>query len=318
MKTSLEHLPEARRDELERVLEIIFRAFDEATRGKSLRRQGSILKVVLFGDCAREDCVADQVGGYLSGYNLLIVVNSDELTAVADYWADAESRFQQAYSIAHQLTLPVHFIVHSLSDVNRQLAKGRPFFIDIVRDGILLHQVDTTEFARPEKLPPADAYAEAKANFDEWSARSGSALKGARFYISEGEAHDAAFLLHQAAERLYHCTLLTQTLYSSKSHNLNFLRSQAERVSPELIAAWPRSTRFERRTWELLRRAYVEARFSRSYAIRMEELAWLSVRIAELRARVERSCADYLSVIARAPVTKVRASSRACPKVGVD
>lgn len=300
MKTSLDHLPEAKRQELERVLEILFRAFDEATRARTApHRQGRILKVVLFGSYARGDWVADPVGGYTSDYDLLVVVSSDELTDVTEYWMEADRRLQQAYEVAHQLTAPAHFIVHSLADVNRQLVKGRPFFVDIVREGVLLHQSDETEFARPEKLSPSEAYAEAKDNFDEWFGRSESALKGARFYISENEQKDAAFLLHQTTERLYHCVLLTQTLYSSKSHNLNFLRSQAERVAPEIIPAWPRGSKFERRTWELLRRAYVEARFSRSYAINAEELAWLADRAEDLRVRVERSCHDYLSLIAK-------------------
>lgn len=49
---------------------------------------------------------------------------------------------------------------------------------------------------------------------------------------------------------------------------------------------------------ELLRRAYVEARFSEHYAITGEELAWLGDRIADIQARVERSCAEYLAAIA--------------------
>jgi len=71
-------------------------------------------------------------------------------------------------------------------------------------------------------------------------------------------------------------------------------------VAPELIAAWPRGGRLEKRCWELLKRAYVEARFSKQYAIEAEDLGWLSERIAELQARVERSCGDYLSTIAPA------------------
>lgn len=298
MKTNLDHLPESKRQELERVLEILFRAFDEATRSRtSPRRQGRILKVVLFGSYARGDWVDDPVGGYISDYDLLVVVSCDELTDVAEYWVDADSRLQQAYEVAHQLTAPVHFIVHSLADVNQQLTKGRPFFTDIVRDGVLLHQSDETEFARPAKLSPQQAYAEAKENFDEWFESACDFGVAATEQVAKGKSKLGAFLLHQTAERLYHCILLTQTLYSSKSHNLNFLRSQAERVAPELIPAWPRGTRFERRTWELLRRAYVEARFSRQYAISSEELAWLAERIDDLKARVERSCRDYLVAI---------------------
>lgn len=299
MKTSLEHLPDGKRRELAEVLEVLFREFEEATKAKAAaRRQGRILKVVLFGSYARGDWVDDPVGGYKSDYDLLIVVNDDPFADVTDYWMDAEAHLEQAFDIAHTLTAPAQFVVHSLADVNRQLTKGRPFFTDIVKDGIVLFETPDHPFARPAKLSPDEAYAEASDNFKEWSAKATSGLKIARFALQEDEKKDAAFLLHQTAERLYHCVLLTETLYSTKTHNLNFLRGQAERVAPELIPAWPRANRFEKRCWELLRRAYVEARFSDHYEISTEQLAWLVERVTDLQRRVRESCEAYLATIA--------------------
>jgi len=298
MNTSLDHLPEGKRNELARVLEILFREFEDATKNRSVaRRQGRILKVVLFGSYARGDWVDDPVGGYKSDYDLLIVVSEDELTDTAEYWMNADQRLLQAYEITHELTAPVHFIVHSLSDVNNQLARGRPFFVDIVREGIALYETPDHPFARPARLSPQEAYAEAKANFDNWFPSAGEFLVHGVDARERGWTKKGAFELHQAAERLYHCVLLTMTLHSTKSHNLNFLRAQAERVEPELIPVWPRSNRFEKRCWELLRRAYVEARFSSHYAITAEELTWLEGRVGELQARVERTCNAYLAMI---------------------
>jgi predicted nucleotidyltransferase/HEPN domain-containing protein len=295
LKTSLDHLPEAKRRDLERVLEVLFREFEAATKNKtSPRRQGKILKVVLYGSYARGDWVDDPVGGYKSDYDLLVVVSSEELTDLAEYWGEADEKLLQAYQITHELTAPAHFIVHALEDVNRQLTRGRPFFVDIVRDGIALYEGPEHPFAKPEKLSPAEAHAEALANFDEWFGSASGFLRNAGYAVRDGDAKLAAFLLHQATERFYHCVLLTETLYSPKSHKLNFLRSQAERVAPELIPAWPRGERFEKRCWELLRRAYVEARYSQHYKITPEELAWLVERVEELQRRVEESCRAYL------------------------
>ena len=84
------------------------------------------------------------------------------------------------------------------------------------------------------------------------------------------------------------------TLYSPKSHKLNFLRSQAEQIAPALIEAWPRDGKFERRAFELLRQAYVNARYSPHYKISEKEIAWLTERIAVLRQLVERACLDRL------------------------
>lgn len=299
MKTSLEHLPDGKRAELTQVLEVLFREFEDATRRKgSARLHGRILKVILFGSYARGDWVDDPVGGYKSDYDLLIVVNHDDFADVTDYWMDAEAHLEQAFDIAHTLTAPAQFIVQSLADVNRQLTRGRPFFTQIVSDGIVLYEVPDHPFSRPVKLSPAEAFREAEVNFTKWFPSAGEFLIHGADALSRGWLNKAAFELHQAAERYYHCVLLTQTLYSTKSHNLNFLRGQAERVAPELIPAWPRSNRFEKRCWELLRRAYVEARFSDQYEITTEQLTWLVDRLKDLQARVDQSCRAYLASIA--------------------
>lgn len=298
MNTDLDHLPEGKRQELERVLEILFREFEDAIKNRSAaRKQGRILKVLLFGSYARGDWVDDPIGGYKSDYDLLVVVNADELTDTAEYWVEADQHLLQAYEITHQLTAPAHFIVHSLSDVNHQLTRGRPFFTQIAREGVALYEAPDHPFAKPAKLSPEEAYAEAKTNFDNWFPSAKGFLDTALYVRSQERSNEAAFQLHQATERLYHCVLLTMTLHSTKSHNLNFLRAQAERVEPALIPVWPRSGRFEKRCWELLRRAYVEARFSSHYAITAEELTWLVDRVGELQGRVEASCEAYLAMI---------------------
>ena len=84
------------------------------------------------------------------------------------------------------------------------------------------------------------------------------------------------------------------TLYSPKSHKLAFLRSQAERLAPALVAAWPRGTRAAQRAFELLRRAYVDARYSAHYKITAEELDWLVQRVGVLQRLVEEVCRKHL------------------------
>lgn len=82
--------------------------------------------------------------------------------------------------------------------------------------------------------------------------------------------------MRQATERYYHCLLLTLTLtltvYAPRTRNLNFLRGQAEDVAFDLIEVWPRNARFGQRCFELLRQAYVNARYSKHYKITAEEL----------------------------------------------
>ncbi len=288
MRTDLDHLPASKQRELERVVRVLFEEFEAALKSATQpwKKQGRILKLVLYGSYARGDWVEDPVGGYVSDYDILVVVNDERLTDVVDYWSAAEDRLMREITIAGTLSAPVSFIVHSLTDVNQQLEKGRPFFVDIVRQGIGLYEAEGFAFAAPRELPEEEARAEADVYFQKWFPAACEFLGTAKYAAEKGWNNRAAFLLHQATEQAYHCALLVLTLYSPKSHKLNFLRSQAEQIELSLIAAWPRQTKFERRCFELLREAYVNARYSPQFSITDEQLSWLSQRVERLQELV--------------------------------
>jgi predicted nucleotidyltransferase len=170
MKTDLDHLPERKRRDLERIVEILFAEFEDATAISTQRwkKQGRILKVILYGSYARGDWVADPVGGYYSDYDILVVVNHDRLTDPVDFWYKAEDHFLREYGITKRLSAPVGLIVHSLGDVNFQLSRGRPFFIDIVRDGVVLYELGTQSFDAPMPLSAEVAREESKQYFETW------------------------------------------------------------------------------------------------------------------------------------------------------
>src|SRR3546814_5207900 len=90
-------------------------------------------------------------------------------------------------TISHSLTAPVSFIVHSLKDVNAQLERGLPFFIDIVEQGIALYEAEGFGFAQPRNLPPEEAHVEAQEHFDHWHPLASHALKLGRASIDDGE-----------------------------------------------------------------------------------------------------------------------------------
>ena len=296
MKTGLDHLPASKRLELEHVVRVLFEEFEaaQARRSSKWNKQARILKLVLYGSYARGGWVDDPVGGYKSDYDILIVVNDDNLVDL-EYWSAADDRLMRDMTITKALSAPVNFIVHSLTDVNRQLEKGRPFFIDIIRDGILLYEAEGFCFSQPRDLPPEEARAEAQGHFEKWFDSASGFLEQAKFAKENDRANIAAFEFHQATEQFYHCTLLTLSLYSPKSHRLNFLRGHAEEIAPELVEAWPRDDKFSRRCFDLLRQAYVNARYSPHYKVTDEELNWLGERVAMLQELVQTVCERRLA-----------------------
>ena len=294
---ALDHLPDIKRRELEHVVKVLFDAFGDATKTKQSdkRKAGRILKVILFGSYARGDWIEDRLSGYRSDYDILIVVSGHELTDLQEYWSVADDTFVREYTLTHELKTPVSFIVHSLQDVNDQLAKGRPFFSDIARDGIMLFEAEGHPLAKAKPLTPEEIKAEAKGYYDQWMDRATKFQAGAKFYADMPDTKLTAFNLHQATEALYHCILLVFKLYSPKSHRLSFLRSQAEGLDDRLRDVWPDDDKFARRCFAKLQRAYVEARYSAEYEITAEELEWLQERVGRLTEKTKQICEAHIA-----------------------
>lgn len=303
MRTDLDHLPPAKQRELERVVQILFEEFRDATATATVdwKRQARILKVILYGSYARGGWVDEPhtAKGYQSDFDLLIIVNHEKLTDRATFWSTAEDRLNRELAVTKTLRTPVNFIVHTLHEVNDGLAHGRYFFMDVARDGIALYESDGTELHEPKPKTPQQALAMAREYFEEFYPAAADFKESADHLISKGRFKRSAFLLHQATEQLYHCVLLVCTFYTPHVHNLGFLRTQAERIDPRLIDAWPRDTRHDRGRFEKLKEAYVKARYSKHYRISAEELVWLGERVEELGRVVQVICEEHLSALER-------------------
>ncbi|WP_244475458.1 nucleotidyltransferase domain-containing protein, partial [Rhizobium sp. Leaf311] len=87
----LSHLPEKKRRELQRIAQILFDEFDESLKTKlsEKAKRGRLLKLILFGSYARGNWVEDRKSGYLSDYDLLIVVNYEQFAEKYDAWEKA-------------------------------------------------------------------------------------------------------------------------------------------------------------------------------------------------------------------------------------
>lgn len=290
MRNDVNHLPLMQQAELDRVKQTLMGEFAEAISraNQPWKKNGRILKIILFGSYARDDWVDEPENGYQSDYDLLIIVSHPDLTDIADYWYVAEDKILRDTGIAR----PVNIIVHTLQEVNQALSRGEYFWVDIAREGIELYELPGSALATPQPLTPADAFEMASAYFSKQLPAVDRWLKLADVSIAEGTAdaewaRNAAFNLHQATETAYACFLLVRTLYFPRSHNIKFLRSLAEDSEPRLIDAWPRATRIDRRRFELLKRAYVEARYTASYEVGGDDLDALSQSVRALRDIVE-------------------------------
>jgi predicted nucleotidyltransferase/HEPN domain-containing protein len=278
MKKSLRHLPKHKRDELKRVKEIIL---DECS---------TVLMIVLFGSHARGDWVEDRhiedgiLHEYMSDFDILVIVRSNRIVNSTDTWRRAEAR-------AHRLVPTwTNLIVESIETVNNALARGQYFFTDIKKEGILLYDTGEFQLARPRKLDPRERRGNAKANFEFWSKRADEAYDHFEYALKKRQYLEAAFQLHQATERLYGAILLVFTNYRPRLRDLEKLSHMVAGHDPAFMTVFPQATPEQKECFELLRRAYVEARYNPGYQITKAQLECLAGRVRKLQRLTKKIC----------------------------
>jgi HEPN domain-containing protein len=313
------HLPPDRRAALARIVDIAREAFAVAvSRGtQPWKRSGEIHRIVLFGPLAASGpSIADgpASGEAACDYTVLIVVSHRNLVTMPKYWRPAEDAIRYDPAIDR----PVTMIVQAQDDVDAGIARGDAFWTGIARAGIALYERPGAAPVVPAAMPlpapslddggdnagMADLAAQSAQTPDDllrsWAARIDDAIRVARFCQETDNRRDAAFMLHQAAERAYFCHLLVRGQYAPRTHNLTFLRSLAEASEPRLVPSWARVAKADRRRFDLVKRAYVDARYTPDYAIEIEDLDAIAASVQGLRDTVTALCRAWLDERRRA------------------
>ncbi|HEU4408400.1 MAG TPA: HEPN domain-containing protein, partial [Polyangiaceae bacterium] len=246
--------------------------------------------LVLFGSHARGDWVDDPQTGYQSDFDLLAVVREPAQANDGAFWHALEARLREAAAPS-----PVTLIAHDIKFLNREIRMGQYFFADVANEGILLYAGQKLDFATPKSLNDRERLSVGEYNYGHWFHSASLFFRGCRYYAGLGELSHAAFLLHQAAERYFHAASLVLTGYKARSHDLNALGQKAAEQHPLLVEALPKTEPEDKRLHDLLRKAYIEARYSKSYRITLAELTALQARVLGLAARVREACLDKLA-----------------------
>jgi predicted nucleotidyltransferase/HEPN domain-containing protein len=279
MKKSLAHLPKHKRDELKLVTEIIL---DECP---------TVLMIVLFGSYARGDWVEDTfienhiAYEYASDFDILAIVRSVKIVNSTDTWRRAEARARR-----FPVRTWTNLIVESIETVNNALTRGHYFFTDIKKEGVLLYDTREFQLARQRKLNPKERRGMAKAHFEEWFTNAKDAYRQYEHALRDRSYKWAAFDLHQATECFYGAILLVFANYKPKSHDLEKLSHMVGGYDPALLTVFPQATDEQKKCFDLLKRAYVEARYNPGYRITKSQLEYLAERVKKLQRLTKGIC----------------------------
>lgn len=292
MKTSINYLPEQKRDELRRIVKCVL----EVLPGCEM--------IILYGSYARNTYVDyDQRIEYgirtcfMSDYDILVVTNTRfQRHVISHILSKATDNYYKGMNRNESTT--VQFIDESIDDLNKAIDKNRYFYTDIKREGIMLYNSGRYKLARRRKQNYREIKELAEEYYNERFERGNEFLLGAIFYNEQGLHKMASFNLHQACENYYNSIILTFTLYSPKEHSLIKLSARAKTHPLESSKAFPRNTEEEKRLFDLLQDAYVQARYSLHFRITQEDIEALIPKVELLRDIARQCCEERIKVYA--------------------
>lgn len=259
-----------------------------------IREEVDLSMLILFGSYARGDWVED-----LDPETLLYRYQSDfDLLAVTETPHQA-TKIEQNSQLAKKLAKTIHrtpisLIAEDIQFINRRLRKSQYFYIDIVREGILLYESGKFELAEPREIPAQERKKLAEEDFEYWFSGARTFLKYAKDAIKNSDNNYAAFNLHQVAERLYGTILLVFTRYKPSTHDIEKLAQLVTSIDPRFLSVFPKGSEEEKECFKLLRKAYVDARYKPSYVITREQLSWLAERVNQLKDLTENLCREKI------------------------
>ena len=292
MKQSIDFLPERKQRDLHELVGLIR---DEVK---------DVVMIILYGSYARNtyvDCDERHDFGvrtfYISDYDILIVTKKRLGGKESTVGSRIRAEFLETKNNPEFYTRP-QFINESIKELNNALSEGHYFYVDILTQGIVLYDSGEYQLATPRELNFCEIEKRARRYYGSRFVKATSFFETAEFNHSKAWYVMASFMLHQATEYFIKTIPLVFILYGYKEHDLEFLIEKCKPYTMELAKVFPRDTPEEKRLFELLRSAYVEARYNDDFIVTKEDIDALLPKVEHLRDIVERVCTaqiDYYS-----------------------
>ncbi|WP_109831770.1 HEPN domain-containing protein [Reichenbachiella versicolor] len=286
MNELLDHLPRTKQEELEQLTELLS-AFKE------------VEMVLLFGSYARGNWVEDSYVDkgttyeYRSDFDILVVLTHEDLHQKFRI----EDKVKIDLVATRKVNTPISLIFHGIKQLNTSLAMGNYFFRDIKEEGKVLYDSEKFKLATPKKLTEKQYQQKAQEYFDQWFESANEFLIDFSNALNRNSLKKAAFELHQATERYYTTILLVFTDYRPKDHNLENLGIRVA-MCDKRFAVFPQNTDEEKRLFELLKKAYIDARYKMDeYSIIKSELEYLADKVNQLKQLTDQICKKKIQEI---------------------
>lgn len=287
MKTSIDFLPQFVRSDLHELVTLIREEIKD------------VVMIILYGSYAKNSFVIHnlrigpngETTEYHSDYDIMVITRK----RLGEREGTIETRIRDRFAAGKSEVTKVQLVSESITKLNNALSQGHYFYIDAVNEGILLYDSGEFELATPSDLNFAEIKQIAEKYYTQTLAKGKRFLYHAQIDYRDKEFVECAFFLHQATEYLLKSIPLVFILYRHKEHELKFLLDMCKKHTLELVDIFPCRTKQEEHVFDLLCRAYVEARYNDNFVVTKEEIDVLIPRIELLMQAVEKVCREHFA-----------------------
>lgn len=218
---------------------------------------------------------------YPTTYDLVIITNADEKK-------EDHELIQTIEQQAAVLNCDVTSVILKTNAFSQALEAGWRFFTTAYSKGIMLYDSNANIFYAPvQPFDNADLKRAMEAHWNQCFPIAQRFYKTAEGCIKDNWPEQALFNLHQSAQHTCMALLRSITGYRSTTHNLSRLLALIENFTMVPTTVFPCFTTEETELFNLLNKAYSEARYKESYTVPLEVAKVLKGRVKELMTVTE-------------------------------
>lgn len=282
MKENIKHLNVYKQEEIKVIFDII-----SSIWGKYLKSE---IVIVFWDYIKNEDYFInvvkewDQVVNYLEIIDILIITRRPSKGKNLSLSRKILSEIKNS----NKVSANVNILIEDIFSFNEWISEWRYFYLDILQNWILVYDSWKCRLKNWKNISENELKEIKRSDFEAWYEIA------SEFFLDYKNAFDresfrmAIFYLHQTTESLITCYLLVKDWYKPKTHDLEILLSKAKSLSERFNCLFDFSS--EEYYFNLLKWAYIDARYKKSYEVKREDLVFLEKKIIFLKWIVEGLC----------------------------
>ena len=210
-----------------------------------------------------------------SDYFLLILIRDLSNRELHEWQDKIENRCK--------LIMPVTTIVLQTATYEEWLQAGHRFALTVWQSAVPIYNSANLFREVSKSVAATGIDVDFEKQFADGLTKAKEFLAGSELFQVRKQNTMAAFMLHQSAEQSLRTLLKTGTGFHANTHNIGRLLRYASLVSYQLPDIFSQKNEQDKRLFNLLQNAYIDARYKDDYKINSDDLLCLTEKVRHIQ-----------------------------------